>query len=87
MCYFVVEDTTSTGHVGVPLKVAHKIKRNHLLKQGHATIYLKGPKHTIVIMLQARQFSTKQKSTCCYYSLYHKKILNQITRNIKILMR
>ena len=30
------------------------------LDQGRATIYLNGPKHTIVIMLCARPFSTKQ---------------------------
>ena len=31
------------------------------LDQGCATIYLKGPKRTVVIILRAGQFSTKQK--------------------------
>ena len=57
----------------------------------YTTIYLNVPKHTRVIMLQTRQFSTEQNS-CCYYSLYCKKIfqltyikhlnINEITENL-----
>ena len=45
---------------------------NKNLEQGRATIYLNGPNCTIVLMLRAVHFSTKQKS-CCYYSLYCRK--------------
>ena len=53
--------------------------------EGRITIYLNGPKRTIVIMLRARQFSTQQKHVIILCIV--EKILNQFTRNIKILMR
>ena len=47
------------------------------LNQGCATIYLNGPKRTIVIMLRAGQCSTQQKQLLLLFLVCKKKFLNQ----------
>ena len=50
----------------------------YTVQQERATIYLNGPKCTIVIILRAGQFSTKQKHGLLLFFVMYKKISQSI---------